>query len=115
MSSPESNAHGRTAMDYIADNARQPQSASRDAGMAASAKACLAQAEREDGAMAFSLIDDDKGAVPLTALNKAQLARWRESAPARERDWAVAAGFTGAAGKIALVPDKEGKLGRVLV
>jgi leucyl aminopeptidase len=65
--------------------------------------------------MAFSLIDDDSGSVPLTALNKTQLARLRERAPARERDWAVAAGFGGEAGKLALVPDKDGKLGRVLV
>jgi leucyl aminopeptidase len=65
--------------------------------------------------MSFSLIDDASGAVPLTALGKAQLPRWRESAPPRERDWAVAAGFTGEGGKIALVPDKDGKLGRVLV
>ncbi|HXP05324.1 MAG TPA: leucyl aminopeptidase family protein [Stellaceae bacterium] len=65
--------------------------------------------------MAFSLIDKDTGAVPLTALTKAQLPRWRESAPARERDWAQAAGFTGEAGKVALVPDEKGKLGRALV
>jgi leucyl aminopeptidase len=65
--------------------------------------------------MAFSLIDKDAGAVPLTALTKAQLPQWRESAPARERDWAQAAGFTGEAGKTALVPDERGKLGRVLV
>jgi len=65
--------------------------------------------------MAFSLIDKDAGAVPLTVLAKSQLPRWRESAPARERDWAQEAGFTGEAGKVALVPDERGKLGRVLV
>ena len=65
--------------------------------------------------MAFSLIDNDAGAVPITPLTKAQLAQWREAAPARERDWAAAVGFTGDAGKIALVPDKGGKLARVLV
>ena len=65
--------------------------------------------------MGFSLIDKDAGAVPLTVLSKAQMPRWRESASARERDWAQAAGFTGEAGKIALVPDEKGKLGRVLV
>jgi leucyl aminopeptidase len=65
--------------------------------------------------MAFSLIDDDAGAVPITPLTKAQLAQWRETAPARERDWAAAVGFTGDAGKSALVPDKSGKLARVLV
>jgi leucyl aminopeptidase len=65
--------------------------------------------------MAFSLIDDAAGAVPLTALSKTQFAAWREGAPARERDWAASVGFTGESGKTAMVPDKDGKLGRVLV
>src|SRR5438045_9687467 len=68
--------------------------------------------------MAFNLIEGDgghAGAVPLTVLSKAGLAAWRETAPARERDWAAATGFTGGAGKVALVPDEAGKLGRVLV
>ena len=65
--------------------------------------------------MAFSLIDDDPGAVPLVAVSKAGLAAWRETAPARERDWVAATGFAGDAGKLALVPDKKGRLGRVLV
>ncbi len=65
--------------------------------------------------MAFSLIDDDAGAVPLVAVSKAGLAAWREAAPAAERDWVAATGFTGEAGKLALVPDKKGGLGRVLV
>jgi leucyl aminopeptidase len=64
--------------------------------------------------MAFNLIEGDAGAVPITVLNKASFEAWRETAPARERDWAAATGFTGEAGKLALVPDKEGKLGRVL-
>src|SRR5947207_13741155 len=68
--------------------------------------------------MAFNLIEGDgghAGTVPLTVLSKAGLAAWRETAPARERDWAAATGFTGEAGKLALVPDQAGKLGRVLV
>jgi leucyl aminopeptidase len=65
--------------------------------------------------MAFSLIDNDAGGVPITALSKAELPAWRETAPAREREWAAAVGFTGDAGKTALVPDMNGKLGRVLV
>ena len=40
--------------------------------------------------MAFSLIKDDAGAVPLTVIDKAQLPQWRESAPRHERDWAQA-------------------------
>jgi leucyl aminopeptidase len=65
--------------------------------------------------MAYSLIDPDGGAVPLTPLTKTDLVAWRETAPARERDWAAAIGFKAEAGKIALVPDTHGKLGRVLV
>lgn len=64
--------------------------------------------------MAFSLIDDDAGAVPVELVPKAGFSQWRETAPPRERDWAAAVGFTGEAGKLALVPDAEGKLGRVL-
>jgi leucyl aminopeptidase len=74
----------------------------------------LDAAEHEDTAMAFSLIDNGGGAVPLTALTKAQFAQWREDASPSERDWAAAVGFAGEAGKTALVPDKNGKLGRVL-
>ncbi len=65
--------------------------------------------------MAFSLIDDDAGAVPIVALSKSGFAAWQERAPARERDWAAATGFAAEPGKQSLVPDKEGRLGRVLV
>ena len=65
--------------------------------------------------MPYSLIDHDDGAVPLTPLTKTQLSAWRETAPARERDWAAAIGFKAEGGKTALVPDKHGTLGRVLV
>jgi leucyl aminopeptidase len=51
----------------------------------------------------------------LTLLTKAGLAAWRENAPARERDWAAATGFTGEPGKLALVPGESGQLGHVLV
>src|SRR5258707_15358712 len=68
-----------------------------------------------DLTMPFSLIDHDAGAVPLVAVSKAGLAAWREVAPAGERDWVAATGFTGEAGKLALIPDAEGRLGRVLV
>ena len=64
--------------------------------------------------MAFSLIDDDAGAVPVDAVSKAGFSQWRETAAARERDWAAAIGFTGEPGKLALVPAEDGRLGRVL-
>jgi leucyl aminopeptidase len=65
--------------------------------------------------MAFSLIEDDAGAVPVTVLSKAGFAAWRETAPRHARDWAAATGFTGEAGKLALVPGESGQLGHVLV
>jgi leucyl aminopeptidase len=65
--------------------------------------------------MTFSLSDDETGAVPVIAVGKAGLAAWREAAPARERDWAAATGFTGEVGKLAFLPDGDGRLGRVLV
>jgi leucyl aminopeptidase len=65
--------------------------------------------------MAFSLIEDDPGAVPITALSKTGFDAWRETAPARDRDWVAATGFSGEPGKLSLVPDKEGQLGRVLI
>ncbi|MBV9017827.1 MAG: hypothetical protein JO058_19430, partial [Alphaproteobacteria bacterium] len=48
--------------------------------------------------MAFNLIEGDAGAVPIAVLSKATLEEWRETAPAKERDWAAATGFTGEAG-----------------
>src|SRR5678816_1950426 len=62
--------------------------------------------------MAFSLTDDKTGAVPLVAVSKSELAAWRESAPPAERDWVAATGFSGEAGKLAPLPDAEGRPGR---
>src|SRR3954453_18566330 len=84
--------------------------------------------------MAFSLIDDEAGAVPVELISKAGFSRWLETAGSREgdviskagfsggletagsreRDWAASVGFTAEAGKLALVPDADGRLGRVL-
>ena len=38
--------------------------------------------------MAFSLIDNTSGAVPITTLTKDRLPAWLEAATARERNWA---------------------------
>src|SRR3954451_3697436 len=65
--------------------------------------------------MLFSLIDGDAGAVPVTMLSEVGLEAWREVASAGERGWAAATGFSAEPGKLALVPDQEGRLGRVLV
>src|SRR3954469_9458397 len=64
--------------------------------------------------MAFSLIDNDAGAVPVDLVPKAGFSRWLETAGSRERDWAAAVGFVGDAGKLALVPGEDGRVGRVL-
>ncbi|HEY3909415.1 MAG TPA: leucyl aminopeptidase family protein [Stellaceae bacterium] len=65
--------------------------------------------------MAFSLIDDARGAIPIVALSKERLASWLEAAPEPQRNWLRAIGFSADAGKFALVPGETGGLGRVLV
>src|SRR5579871_5955563 len=51
--------------------------------------------------MAFSLIDHSGSAIPVALLTKSDLAAWLEG--------------SGASVKVALVPDDQGRLGRVLV
>jgi leucyl aminopeptidase len=65
--------------------------------------------------MAFSLIDETTGAVPITALRKSQLPAWLAKAAEHERNWLTSIGFTADAGKHALVPGEAGNLARVLV
>jgi len=65
--------------------------------------------------MAFSLIDDTTGAIPLGALTKEQLPAWLAAAPERQRNWLTAIGFAAEPGKIALVPAENGRLARVVV
>ena len=65
--------------------------------------------------MAFSLIDETEGAVPIAALTKGEFPAWLEKAPERERNWLTSIGFSAEAGKHALVPGETGKLARVLV
>jgi leucyl aminopeptidase len=65
--------------------------------------------------MAFSLIDDTAGAVPLFLLGKAVFPAYRERAAESERNWLGSVGFAADAGKLALVPGDSGRLARVLV
>jgi leucyl aminopeptidase len=65
--------------------------------------------------MAFSLIDDATSAVPMTALTTEQFSARFEAAAEPERRWLRATGFTAEAGKLVLIPGKEGGPGRVLV
>ncbi len=65
--------------------------------------------------MAFSLIDETRGAIPIVALSKEGLAPWLEAAPEPQRNWLRAIGFSAEAGKLALVPAETGGLAQVLV
>src|SRR5438128_4653429 len=65
--------------------------------------------------MAFSLIDDSAAAIPITILAKDRLPAWLAEAPERERNWLTAIGFGADQGKLALMPDEDGRLGRVAV
>jgi leucyl aminopeptidase len=65
--------------------------------------------------MAFSLIDDVIDAVPITVLPKHKLSNWLATATGREQNWVQSTGFAADAGKHALVPGEDGRLGRVLV
>jgi leucyl aminopeptidase len=65
--------------------------------------------------MAFSLIDDTAGAIPLAVLTKEQFPSWLAETPERERNWMAAIGFSGEPGKLALVPAADGRLDRVVV
>ena len=65
--------------------------------------------------MAFSLIEHFSGAVPITPLTKNRLSVWLETAPEEHRNWVQSIGFTAEAGKFALAPGDDGRLGRVLL
>jgi leucyl aminopeptidase len=65
--------------------------------------------------MAYSLIEETAGAVPITALTKTELPIWLDHASAHERNWLTSIGFAAEAGKHALVPGEIGRLSRVLV
>jgi leucyl aminopeptidase len=65
--------------------------------------------------MAFSLVDEATGAIPITALRRGALPAWLDAAPERERNWVTAIGFSADQGKHALVPGDTGRFARVLV
>src|SRR5260370_5379661 len=65
--------------------------------------------------MAFSLIDETKGAVPITALSKNQFPAWLAKSAEHERNWLTSIGLPADPGKHAVVPGEAGKLARVLV
>jgi leucyl aminopeptidase len=65
--------------------------------------------------MAFSLIDDNSGAIPIVFLAEDRLPAWLAEAPECQRNWLTATGFGAEQGKLALVPDENGRLARVMV
>src|SRR5208282_610072 len=65
--------------------------------------------------MAFSLIDDTAGAIPVAALTKERLPAWLAEAAERDRNWLTAIGFSAEQGKLAMVPADNGRFARVLV
>ena len=65
--------------------------------------------------MAFSLIDDTAGTIPVAVLTKDRLPAWLAEAPERERNWLTAIGFSAEPGKLAIIPADDGRLARVVV
>ena len=65
--------------------------------------------------MAFSLIDQAPGAIPVAPLTRDRLPEWLAAAPERQRNWLTSIGFAADAGKLALLPGEDGRLAQVLV
>ena len=65
--------------------------------------------------MAFSLIDERLGAIPIALVRKNALPGFLAEAGERERRWLEATGFAAEPGKFALVPDETGGLARVVL
>ncbi len=65
--------------------------------------------------MTFHLIDDTPSAVPVTLLaGEDALRQWLEQQPDRVGNWAKATGFSAAPGAVCLLPEDDGRIGRVL-
>ena len=65
--------------------------------------------------MLSNLVSDAREPVPITAVAADDRARWSAALDDAGRRWIAATGFTGEAGKVALLPDATGGLARVLV
>ncbi|HET7595158.1 MAG TPA: leucyl aminopeptidase family protein, partial [Stellaceae bacterium] len=65
--------------------------------------------------MLSNLVSDAREPVPITAVAADDRARWSAPLDDAGRRWIAATGFTGEAGKVALLPDATGGLARVLV
>ncbi len=65
--------------------------------------------------MLSHLVAGSGNAVPITPVTAEDRAQWSAGLDERARRWVAAAGFSGEPGKVALLPDAAGNLGRVLV
>ena len=64
--------------------------------------------------MPITLTDDAAGAIPITAVACRDFTAWKSEQPAATAGWLDSIGFTGEAGKTALVPGTHGRLARVV-
>ncbi|MGB8841178.1 MAG: leucyl aminopeptidase family protein [Aliidongia sp.] len=64
--------------------------------------------------MPAALTDDHSGAIPLLAIAARDFADWKGQQPPAIAAWLESIGFTGEAGRTALLPGADGRLARVL-
>ena len=64
--------------------------------------------------MPTTLTDDAAGAIPITAVASRDFTAWKSDQPAVVSGWLDSIGFTGEAGKTALVPGTHGRLARIV-
>ena len=64
--------------------------------------------------MPATLTDDRSGAIPITAILTRDFAAWKRRQPPATSAWLGAIGFSGEAGRTALIPDAEGRLAGVV-
>jgi leucyl aminopeptidase len=64
--------------------------------------------------MPITLTDDPSGAIPIIAVATRDFAAWKREQPPATGAWLDSIGFTGEAGKTALIPGAEGRLALVV-
>jgi leucyl aminopeptidase len=64
--------------------------------------------------MPATLTDNRSGAIPILAIAAPDFAEWKSRQPAASVAWLTSIGFTGEAGRTALLPGPDGRLARVL-
>jgi leucyl aminopeptidase len=64
--------------------------------------------------MPATLTDDRSGTIPIIAVAAREFTTWKREQPQATLAWLDSIGFTGEAGKTALIPGAEGRLARVV-